>query len=132
MITNNDIKSARCFKILFLKKFKLKDLGQVGRSLQGISLCQRKYALEILQDVGFLGANAVLFPLEQNLRLTRDDRELLTNLIVFQRLIGRLIYVTITRFDLSCWFIVSFSLWTSLNSLIWQPLIMFYSVLKIL
>lgn len=99
VLANNDIKSTRCLKILFLKKFKLKDLGQfkfflglkVGKSLQGISLHQRKYALEILQDVGFLGANSVLFPMEQNLRLTRDDKELLTNLIVFQTLIGRLL-----------------------------------------
>ncbi|EOY08066.1 Uncharacterized protein TCM_022381 [Theobroma cacao] len=53
----------------FLKsEFKLKDLGKVKyilgleitRSLEGISICQRKYALDLMEEQGLLGTKLVL------------------------------------------------------------------------
>ena len=60
---------------LFLKnQFQLKDLGQlkyflgieVAWSNKGITLSQRKYALKILEDVGYLRAKPASFPMKQN------------------------------------------------------------------
>lgn len=60
--------------------FKLKDMGklkyflgtEVARSKHGIVLCQRKYALEILEDTGFLRAKPSRFLLEPNVTLTKE------------------------------------------------------------
>ncbi|XP_004293245.1 PREDICTED: uncharacterized mitochondrial protein AtMg00810-like [Fragaria vesca subsp. vesca] len=88
--------------------FKLKDMGQlryfigieVARSKQGIVMCQRKYALEVLEDAGFMGAKPPQFPVEQNLVLTQGDGDLLKDASQYRRMVGRLIYLTITRPDL--------------------------------
>lgn len=90
-------------------KFKLKDLGsvkyfiglQIARNSTGISVSQRKYALEILQDYGFLNSKPAKFPMEPILKLSRDSGDLLEDPTLYRRLIGRLIYLTITRPDLA-------------------------------
>lgn len=51
----------------------------------------------MLDEVGLLGANLVSFPMEQNLKLTATKCELLKNSAKYRRLVGKLIYLTITR-----------------------------------
>ncbi|XP_075633928.1 uncharacterized protein LOC142606467 [Castanea sativa] len=69
LIASNDQKGVEEFKVLLDQKFKLKDLGdlryflglEIARTNMGNSLYQRKYALEILEDAGLLGANHLKF-----------------------------------------------------------------------
>ena len=90
---------------MLLQQFRIKDLGDLkyflgiefSRSKVGIYMSQRKYALDILQDTRLTGARLDKFPMEQYLKLTPDDGELLKDPIKYRRLVGRLIYLTVTR-----------------------------------
>ena len=73
---------------------------EIARSSKGIFLSQRKYALKILNDAGRLGAKPIDFPIVQNLKLDPDDGDILEDPSLFRRLVGRLLYLTITRPDL--------------------------------
>lgn len=48
-----------------------------------------------------MGARSASFPMEQNLKLLPDEGDLLHDPSIYQRLIGRLIYLTITGPDIT-------------------------------
>lgn len=50
---------------------------EVARSDKGINLNQRRYALEILQDTGYLRSRPIKRLMEQNLHISKDKGELL-------------------------------------------------------
>ena len=64
-------------------------------------MSQCKYALEVLDNVGILGSKLSCFPVEQNMSLTQSNGKLLDDASAYRRLVGRLIYLTITRPNLT-------------------------------
>lgn len=87
----------------------MKDLGKLKLFLgievidveNGIYLTQRKYCLDLLHEFIMLGSKPVKTSLYPNVVIRNEgvDRfdSLLQNITEFQRLIGKLIYLTITR-----------------------------------
>nr|GEV18963.1 ribonuclease H-like domain-containing protein [Tanacetum cinerariifolium] len=72
--------------------------------VDGICLSQRKYFLELLYEYGLLAAKHVDTSLPKNTTLNHiesDDNHLLDNVGSYQRLIGKLIYLSNTRPDIS-------------------------------
>ncbi|RVW46987.1 Retrovirus-related Pol polyprotein from transposon TNT 1-94 [Vitis vinifera] len=109
IISGNDSAALKTFKAYLSDCFKMKDLGvlkyflriEVARSSAGLFLCQRKYTLDIVSEAGLLGAKPCGFPIEQNHRLGLAKGELLSNPESYRRLVGRLIYLAVTRPDLA-------------------------------
>lgn len=88
--------------------FHMKDLGtlryflglEVDRTAAGFFLSQQKYTKDLIQEYGLLSAKPLKLPLECNIKLTPDKGDVLPDARVFQRLLGKLIYLTITRPDI--------------------------------
>lgn len=62
---------------------------------------QRKYILDLLTDAGLTAAKPNPSPLPTNLKLSLDKGTPLSNPGAYRRLVGRLLYLTMTRPDIS-------------------------------
>ena len=108
VIAGNNGAAIADFKAYLSDCFHMKDLGklkyflgiEVARNSRGIFLCQRKYALDILTETGLLGSKPASVPMEENHRLGLASDPLMPDPARYRRLVGRLIYLTITRPEL--------------------------------
>lgn len=77
LVTGNNLQLIEYTKATLHQAFKFKDLGKLkffpemefGRSNKGILFNQRKYALEIISELGLSGAKPDWAPLETNVKL---------------------------------------------------------------
>ncbi|XP_039172120.1 uncharacterized mitochondrial protein AtMg00810-like [Eucalyptus grandis] len=114
----NDKTAIERFKEYLHFTFHIKDLGapkyflgiEIARSDRGISLSQRKFVLEIISEAGLSGCKPSVIPIEQNVKLTTKDYDagtsedndpILNDPSGYQKLVGKLIYLTMTRPDIS-------------------------------
>ncbi|XP_021817980.1 uncharacterized protein LOC110760102 [Prunus avium] len=108
IITENDEEAICKLKHFLGSQFRIKYQGplryflgvEVARSKSGISICQRKYTIDILAEAGLLGAKPAKVPMDHDLVLLSTG-ELLKDPTRYRRLVGKLIYLTITRLEIT-------------------------------
>nr|GEU33773.1 ribonuclease H-like domain-containing protein [Tanacetum cinerariifolium] len=128
VITGNDMSKTDKFKMVLKSKFQIKDLGKLKYFLgievldnkDGICLSQRKYCLELLHEYGLLAGKPMETPITENTTMDHiesNDDPLLSNIGNYQRLVGKLIYLTNTRLGIAyVVYCLSQFMYSSLNS----------------
>jgi len=108
IITGDDKQGIDDLKRYLQNSFQTKGLGKLRYFLgievaqsKVISLSQRKYVLDILEETGLLGSKPMETPMEPNVKLYENQWEMLSNPERYCRLVGKLNYLTITRPDIS-------------------------------
>ncbi|CAN0876377.1 Retrovirus-related Pol polyprotein from transposon TNT 1-94 [Linum grandiflorum] len=109
ILTGDDVNGIAAVKKVLHDSFKLKDLGtlsyflglEIQRSTRRIFVSQRKYISELLEEAHHSTCTPVSTPMEVNLKLSREDGELLVEPTLYRKLVGSLIYLTSTRPDLA-------------------------------
>ncbi|XP_073219765.1 uncharacterized protein [Cicer arietinum] len=109
LIAGNNLTNIESMKSSLHSVFSIKDLGilkyflgfEIARNTNGISLCQRKYSLDLLEETGLLGSKPCSTPMDANLKLSISTGQPLSNATVFRKVIGQLLYLTNTRPDIS-------------------------------
>ncbi|EOY01844.1 Cysteine-rich RLK (RECEPTOR-like protein kinase) 8, putative [Theobroma cacao] len=110
LIASNSVQVKSDVKEFLKLEFKLKELGKVkyflgleiARSPEDISICQRKYALDLLEEQGLLGAKLVSTPIDSNHKLAKsNDEDKLTDATSYRQLVGKLLYLTFSRPDIA-------------------------------
>ncbi|RVW56555.1 Retrovirus-related Pol polyprotein from transposon RE1 [Vitis vinifera] len=95
-------------KLAIIIEFKIKDLGnlkyflgmEIARSKKGIVVSQRKYVLDLLNETGMLGCKPAETPMDTTVKLEESDGSAPVDKGRYQRLVGKLIYLSHTRPDI--------------------------------
>jgi hypothetical protein len=109
ILAGNDLIEFKRIKNILDSSFKIKDLGvlkyflglEIAHSKLGITISQRKYCLDLLKDSGLLGSKPAITPLDPSAKLHQDEGKLYEDISSYRRLIGKLLYLTNTRPDIS-------------------------------
>ena len=92
VLTGNSLEEMTNIKHILHSNFGINDLGllkyflglEVAHSDAGISLCQRKYYLDLLSDSGMLGSKPSSTPMDSSLRLQNDYDDFLVDALSYR------------------------------------------------
>ncbi|KAJ0625451.1 putative RNA-directed DNA polymerase [Helianthus annuus] len=109
IITGNDKEEMIKLKESLFREFEMKDLGrlkyflgiEVLRSKRGIFICQKKYILDMLAETGMIDCKPADTPMMVNHKLQMEEGAKLVEKERYQRLVGKLIYLSHTRPDIA-------------------------------
>ncbi|RVW42410.1 Retrovirus-related Pol polyprotein from transposon RE1 [Vitis vinifera] len=108
ILTGDHEEKIDLLKKLLTKEFEIKDLGnlkyflgmEIARSKKGIAVSQRKYVLDLLNETGMLGCKPAETPMDTTVKLEESDGSAPIDKGRYQRLVGKLIYLSHTRPDI--------------------------------
>ena len=108
IFTSDDDALMSEFKNSILREFDMSDLGKMRFFLEievlqksdGIYICQRKYALEILRRFGMMESNSMGSPIVPGFKMSKDENGVFVNETYYKQLVGSLMYLTATRPDM--------------------------------
>ena len=109
IVTGDNQLEINNLKCMLAKEFEIKNLGnlryflgmEVARSKEGISVSQRKYTLDLLKTTGMLGCKPTDSPMDPTTKLDLGKESAPVNKGRYQRLVGKLIYLSHTQLDIS-------------------------------
>uniref|UniRef100_A0A2N9EL95 Reverse transcriptase Ty1/copia-type domain-containing protein n=1 Tax=Fagus sylvatica TaxID=28930 RepID=A0A2N9EL95_FAGSY len=109
IITGDDVQGIQDLKRFLGQHFEMKDLGplsyflglEVSSSSDGYYLTQAKYTSDLISRAGITDSKIVDTPIEYNNRLNIHDGEPLPDATLYRQLVGSLVYLTVTRPDIS-------------------------------
>nr|XP_017187364.2 uncharacterized protein LOC108173209 [Malus domestica] len=104
IVTGDNMSEISALKQYLNHKFAIKDLGilkyfigiEIAHSHKGCFLNQRKCVIDLLREANMTDCKPTSTPLNSNLKL-QSHGDLIPNIEYYQRLVGKLIYLTITR-----------------------------------
>ncbi|CAM8945952.1 unnamed protein product [Rhodiola kirilowii] len=109
VLTGTSASLIQAIKAYIHSEFRIKDLGllkyflgiEVARSSDGIFINQRKYALDLLTEVGLLGCKPSSTPMDIKQKLAISNAPKLEDPTTYRKLVGKLIYLNVTRPDIA-------------------------------
>jgi len=108
LFTGDDEELLGEFKCYMKKEFDMTDLGQMRFFLgieviqrsDGIFICQRKYATEVLNRFGIENYNSVCNPILPGQKIGKDENGTKVDATLYNQIVVSLMYLTATRPDL--------------------------------
>ena len=109
ILTGDDLSGIQELKDFLSQQFKMKDLGHLSYFLgleityfiDGLYITQAKYASELLSRARFTNSKTVDLLVKLNAHLTPTGGKPLSNPSLYRRLVGNLVYLTVTRPNIS-------------------------------
>ena len=109
IITDDDMQDIQDLKHFLGCQFEMKDLVplnyflglEVSSSIDGYYLTQAKYTSNLISQASITDSKIVDTPIKYNCRLNSQDGESLSDATLYIQLVGSLIYLTVTRPDIS-------------------------------
>ena len=109
IVTGNDKMEKQILRQHLANEFEIKELGklkyflgiEVAHSRQGIFISQQKYVTDLLKETGKLGCKPASTPIDPNHKLGEAEGDTSVDREMYQRLVGKLIYLSHTRPDIA-------------------------------
>ncbi|KAJ9682786.1 hypothetical protein PVL29_018666 [Vitis rotundifolia] len=109
VLTGDDCNELEKLKGRLVEEFEIKDLGalkyflgmEFAMSKEGIFVNQRKYVLDLLDEISMLECNPAETSIKPNVKLQPTKAKKVKDRDRYQRLVGRLIYLSHTRPDIA-------------------------------